>query len=237
MSRVSWAKLAVLLAVVVLLVVAWTRAKQATDALAKERDAARLALAGFKVAAETSERGLKASLADLTRQSADLAAEVERLKKASPGAKPTSVFTGSTGALPATPPSIVPVPGADPTATVCLFKSTDKGSVFVSGATLETRAGNRVMVAVIDAYRVDPAPSIHLFGGPLKLDVAVEAEPNPKRWGAGVGAWAGSWGWAVGPALALPPLRTRWVDVEVVVAAGLSPNGSWLGSGTAIARY
>jgi Sec-independent protein translocase protein TatA len=89
MSRVSWAKLAVLLAVVVLLVVAWTRAKQATDALAKERDAARLALAGFKVAAETSERGLKASLADLTRQSADLAAEVERLKKASPGAKPT----------------------------------------------------------------------------------------------------------------------------------------------------
>jgi hypothetical protein len=237
--RSWWFVPAIALVVVALLVSAWDGKRNAAALAERRAEAAELAAKGITVAREASERELKARLAAAKGLSTDLAGEVARLEAASPGARPVAVFSGSTGALPAAPqpkPPAVTSASEPASATVCLFRSTDKGSIFLSGTTMETQAGNRVMLAVAEAYRVEPEPRIKLFGGPLKLDISVAAPPRSLGWGVGLMASASRSGWAVGPMLSPPPWVVLGVQLEALAAAGIGPTGDWAATAAILAR-
>jgi hypothetical protein len=96
-----------------------------------------------------------------------------------------------------------------------------------------------VVVGAAEAWRLGPGPPARLFGGPLRAPVEealVEAAPRLPRWGAGLAAFAGRDGWAVGPALALPPLRLWGFQGEAVLGAGAGPGGAWQVGATAVVR-
>jgi hypothetical protein len=199
-------------------------------------DATRLAEAealrqqGVAVAAQTSAAATRAALTAELSRSADLAAEVARLKRASPGVRPVSVTTGTTGA--------VPVTGAVPGSSLgCVLYEGDKGEVRLASATFATRGDNVVFVGAAEAWRVEPAPAVRIFGGPLAVETVME-RPRPTA-GWGVGAWAGVGrsGWAVGPALALPPLSLWRLQIDAVAGAGVGPGGEWQGGASAVGRW
>lgn len=231
-------------AFVVLLVAvyAWNAEHRALIDTGRALEAAKLRAQGIAAAAEQSEAALRQDLGTLANESAALAAELRRVKEAAHGARPVIVVHGSTGPVVAGGTPVQPCPQSPacpqvPAAPECLLRPGDAGKVVMSGATLETDAGNTVMVAVGEAWRVEPAPSTKLFGGPLKLELSVAAPKPLPRWGAGLGLWAGRWGWAAGPAVALPPARFWGAQMEVTAGVGVGSGGEWSGGATTILRW
>jgi hypothetical protein len=230
------------------LVHAWNGERSARSKAEKSAEAAELRAKGVEVAAEVTAAGLRSRVATLEGESADLRAEVQRVKAAAPGAKVVGVVTGTTGHLAvitpeappaatggAAPPSLQPAPGVLGDGG-CLLHTGDSGEIKVSTVALETKAGNLVVVGAAEAWKAAPGPPARLFGGPLRLDVGREVPPASAGWGGGLGGWAGRTGWLAGPAVAPPPWKFWSHQVEVVGGAGFGPSGDWLVAATVVVR-
>lgn len=182
-------------------------------------EAEALRQAGIAVAAQADAAGVRASLHAQLQRSAELAAEVARLKRVSPGVRPVSVTTGSTGPVPVAGAA---VPGS---ALGCVLFEGDTGEIRLASATFATRGGNLVFVGAAEAWRAAPAPAVKLFGGALAAETVVERPHTEAGWGAGAWAVVGRDGWAVGPALALPPVRLWRLQLEATMGAGMGSAG------------
>jgi hypothetical protein len=206
-------------------------------------EAARLAEAealwqkGVAVAEQTSARALRDALRTAVAHSEDLAAELERVKRASPGTRPVAVAHATTGAVqaagaarPAEPPSSAVACPA------CLLAAGDKGELRLAQATLQTRGGNLVFVGAAEAWRLEPAPVTRLLAGPLRYEATVEKLVGAPGWGFGARAGIGREGWVVGGVVAGPPVRLwRWqVEAQGDVAVG--PTGAWHAGASALVR-
>lgn len=229
-TRSRW--LLPVLLVVVALVVAWRldSGRRAEGAVARLAEAEVLRLKKVEVAAQEREAQLKARLGEAVAFAEGLGAELARVRAAAPGARTVLVARGSTGpvkagGLPRAPEERGPAAGEGeeqaeaagpqshdpqaaerPAAPACLLAEGDLGEVRAAVAGLETRAGNLVVVGAAEAWRVSPPPAARLFGGPLRLEAAVEERGGgPGGWGGGARVQAGRRGVLAGPALALPP--------------------------------
>ena len=228
--------------------------RQRTRVAAAERraEAAELRAQGLQVAHDATQKELDA----VREASAVLAAELDRIKHASPGAEVVATATGSSGWIPLWPPAPTnsapdsppaPVvnapasPGATPTqpARRCMVFEGEMLEVRVAGAALETRGGNAVVTgtAAVWLQPVGGLAPAQLFEVPLSLDVKMKAPPSPPGWGAGAIALAGRWGWAVGPAVSAPPLRVLGLDVTATGGVGVGPNGEWAGALLGLVRW
>lgn len=122
----------------------------------------------------------------------------------------------------------------------CLLEAGDLVEIRVDQVELETREGARVVVGAAAVWRLGPGAEERLASGGFQapLSAAKEpARPPPPGWGAGLYAGLSREGWALGPALALPPARLWGLQGEVVVGVGVGPNGAWQGSGAALVRW
>jgi hypothetical protein len=253
--RSWWAVPALALVVCLLLVSAWNGQRRARGAAERAAEAAELRAAGLAVAADLTARQLRARVAELEAGSADLKAELERVRHASPGARPVGTVSATTGPVPAGGPTRPPWPcapvapcpvtpdappvdpGPPPALQACLLAAGDTGEVRVLGAALATRAGNLVVVGAAEAWRLDPGPPARLFGGPLQVKVSREAPVGTPGWGVGVVALAGRSGWAAGPAISPPPLSFWGLQLEALAGAGVGPGGEWAATGIGLVRW
>jgi hypothetical protein len=210
--------------------------------------------AALRAAGLTVERdAVQGELARAASDAKELRGQLEAARRADPGVRVVEVIRWRTrpeaaGGAPRDPapagggaavPPVQPATGV-PAGVGCLLVAGDLGEVRVVEAQLQGDAGARVVVGSAEAWRVDPGPPTRLFGGPLRTPVelaVVEPERRPPRWGAGAAAFAGPGGWAVGPAIALPPLRLWGWQAEVVVGAGAGPSGAWQAGATGIVRW
>lgn len=231
--------------VVLLLVVAWNRERGARGELARHLEAEQLRAAGLEVAAERDRADLWDEANRASAESEDLRRALAEARAASHGERPVLVARCSTGprpaagaARPATSPP--PAPGSEaPAPPACLLAAGDQGEVQVDEVVLETRAGNLVLVGAASAWRAAPDRA-RLFGGPFRADlgeVAGAAPPRPAGWGVGVWSGVSRDGWAVGPAVAAPPLRLWTLQLEAILGGGLGPGGGWQGGGSAVLRW
>lgn len=225
---------------------------QAEAALKRADEAHGLELAGVQQAKEATQETLQRELDDQVRAKGYLADALARALQAAPHAKPIGSATGSTGPVHvdggALPPS-VPVPAAGTEApsppsvpaSVCLLGPDDSGEIRVSGVALRTVAGNVVIAAQAEAWRVTAnSPQTRLFGGELHLDAKYLKPPPPPReagWGSGAALTVGRRGWAVGPVLATPPLSLWRLQLEPSAALTLGPGGEFAGVGQVIGRW
>jgi hypothetical protein len=237
-----WFVPALALVVVALLAAAWNGQRLAARAAVRLAEAADLRAKGFGAAVEVKEAQLKERIAS----AAGLKAEVERLKKASPGSRPVVVASGTTGPLvaagaarpgndgaPSAGAPVEPAHDAPPdvsphlTPPVCLLAVGDAVELRANAAALRTPAGNLVVVGTAEAWRLQPAPAARLFGGPLKLDISALPPPSSLGWGVGLMASASRSGWAAGPMLSPPPWVVLGYQVEALAGAGIGPSGDW----------
>jgi hypothetical protein len=130
-SRAWWFVPAVALVVVALLAHAWNEQRLAARAAVRLAEAAELRAKGFGAAIEVKEAQLRERIAS----EAGLKAEVERLKKASPGARPVAVVSGTTGPVAAggTPRPSWPCSPAAP----CRLTAPEKSEAPPGGASAE----------------------------------------------------------------------------------------------------
>jgi hypothetical protein len=258
-ARSRWALPAVL--VVAALAVTWkldqgrraaAGARAAELELRRQAEARELEAEGLLVAARRKAGWLEENAAELLDQHHELAAEVDRLRRASPGARPVATVDLRTG-----PVAVSPGPRAQDGAAVaqrhdpqaadgagapsCVLYEGDEGEVRVAGLVDETRAGNRVPMLLLEAWRLTP-PERRIFGGLARADLSrwTEREPDPPErlpgWGGGVVVVGGREGWAVGPAVAAPPLRLWRLQLEALAGAAAGPSGTWGAVATAIGR-
>jgi hypothetical protein len=258
-ARSRWAFPAVL--VLAALAVTWKldqgrraaeRARAAEAELARVAEAEKLEAQQLLVAERVRTGELEAGAKELLERHAALAADVERLRRASPGARPVVTVDLRTG-----PVAVSPGPRAqegaaaaqrhDPLAAdgagapSCVLYEGDQGEVRVAGVVFETKAGNRVPILSLEAWRL--APEALLFGGPVRADLSrlstLAPEPPEREagWGGGVVALGTGQGWAVGPLVAAPPLRLWRVQVEAAGGAAAGPSGTWGAVATAIGRW
>jgi hypothetical protein len=107
----------------------------------------------------------------------------------------------------------------------------------VKGAALKTEAGNVVVVATGEAWRL--APDALLFGGPLHLDASYLKPPDPVRgpgWGIGAALVVSRHGYGLGPAVAAPPLRLLGLQLDASGGVTLGSGGEWAATTTVIGR-
>jgi hypothetical protein len=229
------------------------RARAAELELRRQAEARELEAEGLLVAERRKAGWLEENAAELLDQHHELAAEVDRLRRASPGARPVATVDLRTG-----PAAVSPGPRAqegaaaaqrhDPLAAdgagapSCVLYEGDQGEVRVAGVVYETKAGNRVPILSLEAWRLTP-PEAPLFGGPVRADLSrlstLAPEPPEREagWGGGVVALGTGQGWAVGPLVAAPPLRLWRVQVEAAGGAAAGPSGTWGAVATAIGRW
>jgi hypothetical protein len=224
-----WFPVALALALIAaVLVLGVSLARALTSGRSARAEVARLAeaqqLADQRFAVARRDAVALARQADrVLAQHADLSAEVDRLRRASPGARVVGGADLRTGTLVAggTPRPVEPRapeergPGACGPAPACLLAPGDAASIDVAQVALETRAGNRVIVGRADAYREDPAGRVLLFGGPFdaRISAVTEAAPPTRPgWAFGPTVELGSRsGWLYGAQTSPPP----WGPVEL----------------------
>lgn len=236
---IAWRWTPVIVVAVVAGVLAWKLdlGRRAASELARETEKENLRLKGVIAQNQVSEAKLKADAETLARHNAEFAAELERVKKAAPDARPVAVSHATTGRVEAGGTPVPPSSAATPaTSAACLLRQGDIGEVRVDSATLQTRAGNVVMIGAASAWRLSPEPETRLFGGALKIEGSVERVPLLPGWGFGATAWAGRSGWMVGPAASLPPFRLWGLQGELSAGASLGPSGEWGVGATALVR-
>jgi hypothetical protein len=221
-----------------------------------EAEARRLAEAetlrqrGLVVVEQAKGRDLDARVRALTEENVTLRDALAKAKKAAPGSRVVGVARASTGPVRvggtggAAGGSGTPEPSggqnAPSSSPLCLLYEGDEGEVQVDEVVLATKGGNRVLVGTAYAYRTNPLPHEPLFGGEFSAPLTEAAEERRETkagWGAGAFVTAGRHGYAVGPSVALPPLRVWKAQIETVAGAGLGPNGEWLGGATAVVRF
>ena len=224
----------------------------AAAALVKGDEAHRLEVAGLKLAHEASQEALERDLEEERQAKGILANALAKALEAAPRAKPIGSATGSTGPVHvdggASPPS-VPVPAgctvapSPPTVqpSVCLLSPGDSGEIRVSGVALRTEAGNVALVAQAEAWRVTAnSPQTRLFSGELHLDAKYLKPPETIRgssWGIGAAVAGGRFGWAAGPAIAVPTYDLWRLHLDLSAGVLLGPGGEWVATSTVIGRW
>jgi hypothetical protein len=218
------------------------------DAAERKAEQADLRAKGFAVAADTSQKHLDATAA----ANQLLQAEVERLKKASPGAHVVGTVTGTTGvvALPI-PPQALPSDSSPPAsggvasaagplpARPCALYFDEPLEIRIDGAAMKTEGGNLVLAGVASLWilpRGDTGTR-KVLDAPLSLKVQAAAPEKSAGWGAGVLALAGRDGWALGPAASPPPLRFLGLELELLVGAAAGPGGNWNAAALGLVRW
>lgn len=195
-SVLAWVKtFAVLLLVGALLVLGWWalgehRAKlTAQDETKRIAEAAQIETDGLTNTHELTKAQLKDLIAASVRDSAMFAAAFGDAQKKLRDAKAIAAMTASTGAVPVqhSATGAAPNVGAVPT---CALTEADDGEIEVRSVTLETQAGNRVVVGSAEAFRHSPRKL--LFGGSFAApltEAAEVAKPEERKpgWGAGGG--------------------------------------------------
>lgn len=185
--------------------------------------------AGIATAAQQDARGTRMALADELARSKALADEVAKLKKASPGVRPVSVTTGTTGAIPVTGGVL---PGSS---LRCVLFEGDKGEIRLASASFATRGGNTVFVGAAEAWRSEPSPAL-LFGGALAAETTIERPTLSPGWGFGAGVTFSREGWAAGPVVGIPPARLLGRSIEASAGIGIGSNSMWIAQLQAIVR-
>jgi hypothetical protein len=194
------------------------------DAAERKAEQSDLRAKGFAVAADTSQKQLDATAA----ANQLLQAEVERLKKASPGAHVVGTVTGTTGvvALPI-PPQALPVDSSPPASgggvasaagplppRPCAFYFDEPLEIRIDGAAMKTEGGNLVLAGVASLWILPrgETETRKILDAPLSLKVSAAAPEKTMGWGAGLLATGGSGGASAGPLLAFPP--ATWLGIE-----------------------
>jgi len=236
-SRWTVVVLVVLLAAV--LVQRLDAGRRAAHEVARLAEAEVLRQKGVAVAEQKSAADLWAEANKASAESADLRAELARVKAAARGARPVAVVTASTGSTSAagaarpSPPSGGSAPA--PAAPACLLAVGDRGEIRLAEAILRTKGGNVVFAGAAEAWRLYPEPATRLLAAPLRAELSVEAPERPAGWGLGAFTGCGRDGCGVGPAIALPPLRA-W-RFELDVTAGVAFVGRLEAGASAIGRW
>lgn len=246
-ARSPWA-LPVLVGVLVL-ALAWrlNAGRQAEAEARRLAEETQLRAQGLLVVEQAKSRALELEARRLVAQNEDLGVELERARRASPGATVTGTVSASTGPRPAggapragqacPAPEAPPAPEPPP---VCLLAAGDQAEVRVDQVELETRDGARVVAGAAAAWRLEPGPPARLFGGGFQARLSKaqgEVELQPPGWGAGVWLGVGREGWAAGPAAAFPPLHLGPLQLELVAGVGLGTGGMWQGGASGIVRW
>lgn len=250
-----WLALPALL-VVVALVLAWrlNAGRNAAEMASRLAEEARARAAGQLVVEQARAHALENEARRLAGQNEDLAAELARARAALPGARVTGTASSSTGARPAggaprpgpacpaaePPAAATPPPATPPPAPACLLAVGDEGEIRVDQVVLDNRHGAQLLVGAASAWRVTPEPRTKVLSGPFRAELSraqVETPEAVPGWGAGLYAGFSRDGWAVGPAVALPPARLWGLQGEVVIGVGVGPSGAWQGSGAALLRF
>ena len=216
-----------------------------------DRDQVALQAVGASVAFGATEAQLRARASELERGSALLALELERIRGALPGAKPSWVGSGSTGPRPVqgTPaadtgdnprPGGIEPGGQCPAALPpCLLTAADQVELKVALVALEGDSGAVGVAGVASAWRAGPDGPVLLAEGPLKLEVQTKKHPGVDLpgWGAGVLTTAQRAGWAVGPVVSPPPVRVWGLEGSLLAGVALGPGGEWTVAGMGLLRW
>jgi hypothetical protein len=234
-SVLAWVKtFAVLLLVGALLALAWWalgehRAKlTAQDAATKAAEALELKAKCLAVA-EQSNAKLAADYAKAKTESALFAAAAADAMSKLKAARVVSVISASTGPQPVRPDATKPA--ASGSSPACALLETDQGEIEVRQATIQTQAGNRVVVGAAEAYRVSPRR--WLFGGTFSApltEASEEAKPAARApgWGAGPLAGISTAGGQLGVIVATPEGRLPVLGGQVFgVATGVGGSGQF----------
>ncbi len=222
------------------------------DAAERKAEAAELKAQGFAVAADTSRKQLDATAASNQL----LQAEVERLKKASPGAQVVGTLSGTTHLValpfpatangsgpqpPATPGASSPPPGSS--ARPCALYFDEPVEIRVDGAAMKTDGGNLVLAGVASLwvlFKGESEPK-KVLDTPLTLKVQAQPPAPAPGWGAGLAlvgfSGPGGGGWWAGPLVSPPSLRAIGLDLSLLVGGGVGMNGSWGGLAGGLARW
>jgi hypothetical protein len=168
------------LGIVAGVVVVWQRTHRDTGA-ARVSEAHQLETAGQEVVDPETADQLQSEVDELTAANDDLHEALDAAREAAPNTKIVYVTRATTGPVlaggvpsaqdgPSTPPA------ADPS---CLLSAGDRGEVRVDEITLETTAGNRLLVGAASAWRLDPER--RLFGGPFSAPLTEAAAVEPPQ--------------------------------------------------------
>ena len=215
----------------------------------RKAEAAELKAQGFAVAADTSQKQLDATAA----ANQLLQVEIERLKKASPGAHVVGTVTGTTHlvAFPI-PPSALP-PDSSPPASggvasaagprPCALYFDEPVEIRLDGALMKTEGGNLVAAGVASLWILPrgETETRKILDAPLTLKVQAAAPEKALGWGAGIalvgssGPGGGSW-WA-GPIVSPPSVSFLGLDLSALVGGGAGANGTWGGLAGALVRW
>ncbi len=215
----------------------------------RKAEAAELRAKGFAVAADASQKQLDATAA----ANQLLQSEIERLKKASPGAHVVGTVSGTTHlvGLPI-PPSALP-PDSSPPASggvasaagprPCALFFDEPLEIRIDGAALHTEGGNLVLAGIASLWilpRGETEPK-KILDAPLTLKVQAAAPEKPLGWGAGLALVAfsgpGGGGWWAGPLVSPPSLRVLGLDLSALMGGGVGANGTWGGLAGALVRW
>ena len=212
-----WLFPAVILVLILVVVFAFNKGHRAEVDLAKEREH-REKLEGKLVEEEVSKKELQGRLDDMKKRVPELQAQLDDLTARVGSVKVKEVVRvvtvpgpagGNARACPVLPPAQdggVPTPPAGD----CLVLRGDTLRVEIDEATVETGAGNKVIVGAASCWRETPPPETMLYRGAFQVPLSKVAEleaPRPVRWGAAVLFVATADKVGVGPVLLFPPFR------------------------------
>jgi hypothetical protein len=205
----------------------------------RQAEARLLQSEGLLVQREARAKELEGLLTSAVKVVKDLADQVTALKHRSPGVRLVEVDHYLTQPVAAEGHR----PDLKPT-DACVLALGDLGQVRLTAFHFKTEAGNRVIVGTGSAWRLDPGPPTKLFESPIEAKVstseASDAVAPPtvaagvtSGWGAGIMVTASrGGGWSVGPAVVTP----TFLHTEVVLSAGVGPNGEVSAGLTAVVK-
>ena len=213
---------AVAVVAVFLMVKAWNKNAALESDLTKEREL-REKLQGKLVEEDSSKKQMAAKLKDALVRIPELEAQMKELESKVGSVKPVHVDQIVTvpGAATGTPrPCPLPPPQGvqDPSPAGCLVAVGDIVRAQVDEVTVETKAGNRVVLGTASCWRESPPPETMFYRGVFepkvsKVDVIVEA--SPVRWGAGLTFMATTDKIGVGPLILFPPVRLWGLEGDI----------------------
>jgi len=213
------------------MVKAWNKNAALESDLTKEREL-REKLQGKLVEEDSSKKQMAAKLKDALVRIPELEAQMKDLEGKVGSVKPVRVVQivtvpGAAAGVPRPCPITPSVDGKEPTPPVeCLVAVGDIVRAQVDEVTVETKAGNQVVLGAASCWRESPPPETMYYRGAFeaktsKVDVIVEA--SPVRWGAGLTFMATTDKIGVGPLILFPPVRLWGLegDISAGFAAGL----------------
>jgi hypothetical protein len=223
-----WLVPAVVLVLVVVLALALNKGHRAEVDLAKEKERAEK-LQGKLVEEEVSKKVLQGRFDDMKKRIPELQAQLDdvtaRVGKVT--VKEVVRFVTVPGAAggeahPSPNPSSGSNPAAAPAGDVLVLRG-DILRVEVDEASVETQAGNKVVVGAASCWRQSPLPETMLYRGAFQAPLSQVSElegPRLVRWGGGLTVVATSDKVGVGPVLLFPPFRV-W-SMEGDASAGFA---------------